>query len=125
MHCIAAISISYEAYSSFLCLQDPVQQARTTQEQTTKLLAQLLQASDTAATARAHVNSIDEEFFMVSSTYLDMASSLHHSSIAAFAASVAVVCAASGSQGGQQGSMHQTGARSQNRHGGEAEDTTA
>ncbi|KAL3137155.1 hypothetical protein ABBQ32_006723 [Trebouxia sp. C0010 RCD-2024] len=53
--------------------QDPVQQARTTQEQTTKLLAELLQAPDTAATARAHVDAIDEEFFMVSSTYLDMA----------------------------------------------------
>lgn len=58
-----------------LWLQDPVQQARTTQEQTTQLLAELLQAPDTAATARAHVDAIDEEFFMVSSTYLDMASS--------------------------------------------------
>ena len=53
-------------------LQDPVKQARTTQEQTTKLLAELLQAPDTAATARKHVDSINEEFFMVSSTYLDM-----------------------------------------------------
>lgn len=55
--------------------QDPVLQARTPQEQTTKLLAELLQAPNTAATARKHVDLINEEFFMVSSTYLDMVSS--------------------------------------------------
>ncbi len=53
-------------------LQNQVQQARTTQVETTKVLADLLQAPDIAATARKHIDSINEEFFMVSSTYLDM-----------------------------------------------------
>ena len=42
--------------------------------ETTKVLADLLQAPNTAATARDHIDSINEEFFMVSSTYLDMVS---------------------------------------------------
>lgn len=53
--------------------QDHVKQARTTQVKTTEVLAELLQAPDIAATARDNVDSINEEFFMVSSTYLDMA----------------------------------------------------
>lgn len=53
--------------------QNQVKQARTTQEQTTELLADLLQAPDIAATARGHIDAINEEFFMLSSTYLDMA----------------------------------------------------
>ena len=48
-------------------------------------IAKLLEAPDTAATARAHVDSIDEEFFMVSSTYLDMASALYYTVPAASA----------------------------------------
>lgn len=53
--------------------QDHVKQARTTQVETTKVLADLLHSLNTAATARDHIDSINEEFFMVSSTYLDMA----------------------------------------------------
>lgn len=53
-------------------MQDHVNQARTTQVKTTEVLAELLQAPDIAATARDNVDSINEEFFMVSSTYLDM-----------------------------------------------------
>lgn len=53
--------------------QDHVKQARTTQVKTTEVLADLLQAPDIAATARNNIDSINEEFFMVSSTYLDMA----------------------------------------------------
>ena len=36
------------------------------------MLAELLQAPDTAAAAKKHIDAINEEFFMVSSTYLDM-----------------------------------------------------
>ncbi|KAL0017760.1 hypothetical protein WJX77_010093 [Trebouxia sp. C0004] len=53
--------------------QDHVKQARTTQVKTTEVLADLLQAPNIAATARNNIDSINEEFFMVSSTYLDMA----------------------------------------------------
>lgn len=64
-------------------------------------IAKLLQAPDTAAAARAHVDSIDEEFFMVSSTYLDMASILYYIVPAASALAIAVkpvsVCASTGS----------------------------
>lgn len=67
-------------------------------------IAKLLQAPDTAATARQHVDSIDEEFFMVSSTYLDMASVLYYIVPAASASTIAAkpvsVCATTGSQGG-------------------------
>jgi len=53
-------------------MQDHVKQARTTQVETTEVLADLLQAPNIAATARNNIDSINEEFFMVSSTYLDM-----------------------------------------------------
>jgi len=53
-------------------MQDHVKQARTTQVKTTEVLAELLQAPNIAATARDNIDSINEEFFMVSSTYLDM-----------------------------------------------------
>ncbi|KAL0038104.1 hypothetical protein WJX79_002967 [Trebouxia sp. C0005] len=53
--------------------QEHVQQARTTQVKTTEVLADLLQAPNIAATARKNIDSINEEFFMMSSTYLDMA----------------------------------------------------
>ena len=60
---------------NLLCyMQDHVKQARTTQVETTKVLTDLLQASDTAAAAKRHIDAINEEFFMVSSTYLDMVS---------------------------------------------------
>ena len=41
-----------------------------------KLLTDLLQAPNIAAVAKENVGSIDEAFFMVSSTYLDMVSML-------------------------------------------------
>lgn len=67
-------------------------------------IAKLLQAPDTAAMARAHVDSIDEEFFMVSSTYLDMASVMYYIWPAASASTIAAkpvsVCTATGTQGG-------------------------
>ena len=38
----------------------------------TQLLAKLLEAPNTSATAKKHVSEINEEFFMVASTYMDM-----------------------------------------------------
>lgn len=46
--------------------------ARTQQIAATDLLARLLQAPDAKAVAAEHTDSLTEEFFMMSSTYLDM-----------------------------------------------------
>lgn len=53
-------------------LQDTIREARNQQIQATDLLARLLQAPDAKAIAAEHVDSLTEEFFIMSSTYLDM-----------------------------------------------------
>lgn len=53
--------------------QDTIRQARTQQIQATDLLARLLQAPDAKSVAAEHTESLTEEFFMMSSTYLEMA----------------------------------------------------
>lgn len=52
--------------------QDTIKEARQQQIQATDLLARLLQAPDAKAIAAEHVDSLTEEFFIMSSTYLDM-----------------------------------------------------
>lgn len=52
--------------------QDTIRQARTQQIQATDLLARLLQAPDAKSVAAEHTESLTEEFFMMSSTYLEM-----------------------------------------------------
>ncbi|PNW71008.1 hypothetical protein CHLRE_17g742550v5 [Chlamydomonas reinhardtii] len=47
--------------------------ARVTQLRATELLAKLLEASDPTGEARQHVESLTEDFFMTSSTYLTLA----------------------------------------------------
>ena len=59
-------------------LQDQLKQSRTTQVASTQLLAKLLEAPNTSATAKKHVNDINEEFFMVASTYMDMVRKVLH-----------------------------------------------
>ena len=49
-----------------------MQQARQAQMVATDVLAALLQAADTRAEARALIDSLSEEFFHISSTYLEM-----------------------------------------------------
>ncbi|GAQ85667.1 hypothetical protein KFL_002480050 [Klebsormidium nitens] len=53
--------------------QEAIKQARNYQLEATQLLAQLLQAKDLQATARENVHALSEEFFMIASTYLDLA----------------------------------------------------
>jgi hypothetical protein len=53
-------------------LQDTIREARQQQIHATDLLARLLQAPDAKAIAAEHVDSLTEEFFIMSSTYLDM-----------------------------------------------------
>ena len=48
------------------------QYSRAPQIKATELLSQLLQSEDPRAAARQNVDSLTEEFFMVSSTYLEM-----------------------------------------------------
>ena len=52
--------------------QATVQHARKQQMAATDVLAALLQAGDTRAEARALIDSLSEEFFHISSTYLEM-----------------------------------------------------
>lgn len=61
-----------------IALQDQLKQSRTTQVASTQLLAKLLEAPNTSATAKKHVDEINEEFFMVASTYMDMVRTLSH-----------------------------------------------
>ena len=74
MDCCSEVWGIMPVYSDkfFAGMQEHVQQARTTQVKTTEVLADLLQAPNIAATARKNIDSINEEFFMMSSTYLDM-----------------------------------------------------
>lgn len=53
--------------------KDPVQAARQPQLQATEVLTQLLKSTDLTAASRQLVDHMSEEFFMVGSTYLDMA----------------------------------------------------
>ena len=55
-------------------LQDTIREARKQQIQATDLLARLLQAPDAKSVAADYVDSLTEEFFIMSSTYLDMVS---------------------------------------------------
>jgi len=52
--------------------QDAIKQARSQQIKATDLLARLLQAPQSQAVASEHVDSLTEEFFVMSSTYLEM-----------------------------------------------------
>lgn len=48
--------------------------ARETQLQASELLAKLLQASNPKAVAQAHLASLDEQFFHIANTYMQMVS---------------------------------------------------
>ena len=56
----------------FLCVQDVVKQSHRAQLQSTELLAKLIESGDPASTAQRHVDSLTEEFFIMSSTYMEM-----------------------------------------------------
>lgn len=64
-------------------LQDQVNRARGKQISSTELLAQLLQAPNLKQTAADSADSMTEEFFMMSSTYLDMANKEGNKDVAA------------------------------------------
>ena len=53
-----------------------MQQARKQQMAATDVLAALLQAADTRREARDLIDSLSEEFFHISSTYLEMVRTL-------------------------------------------------
>lgn len=53
-------------------MQDAITKSRTEQLAATDLLARLLQAPQADAVAAEHIDSLTEEFFMMSSTYLEM-----------------------------------------------------
>ncbi|MCO5580063.1 hypothetical protein L7F22_033929 [Adiantum nelumboides] len=53
--------------------KDRVESARKLQTTATDLLAQLMKAENMEEFAREHVESLDQEFFMIASTYLSMA----------------------------------------------------
>lgn len=53
--------------------QESIGKARQTQLNATELLSTLLQAHDTRAKATQYVDNITEEFFLMASTYLEMA----------------------------------------------------
>lgn len=53
--------------------RDKLEMARKTQTNATDLLAQLMKAEDTQQFACEHVDSLNQEFFMIASTYLSMA----------------------------------------------------
>ncbi|KAL3694310.1 hypothetical protein R1sor_007961 [Riccia sorocarpa] len=50
-----------------------VSKARKFQLEATQLLAELLKADDIKSTAEKHVDSLSEDFFIIASTYLDLA----------------------------------------------------
>lgn len=54
--------------------QAKVQRARTKQLDATGLLAKLLEAKDARSLAAAEVENINENFFLMASTYLQMVS---------------------------------------------------
>eukprot|EP00250_Pteridium_aquilinum_P001378 c11580_g1_i1 orf=579-1250(-) len=53
--------------------KDKLETARKMQTNATDLLAQLMKAENTAQFAQEHVESLNQEFFMIASTYLSMA----------------------------------------------------
>lgn len=71
-HCFRSAAVCASKKTSHAA-QDTIREARKQQIQATDLLARLLQAPDAKAIAAEHVDSLTEEFFIMSSTYLDMA----------------------------------------------------
>ncbi|KAL2641943.1 hypothetical protein R1flu_009530 [Riccia fluitans] len=64
------------AHSPVVCKaseKDTVAKARKFQLEATELLAELLKADDVKSTAEEHVDSLSEDFFIIASTYLDLA----------------------------------------------------
>jgi hypothetical protein len=54
-------------------LAEKVTEARKYQLQATELLAELIKSDNPQTTAQTHVDSLTEDFFLVASTYLEMA----------------------------------------------------
>ncbi|KAG0615310.1 hypothetical protein M758_5G031200 [Ceratodon purpureus] len=70
------VSTSCRARPSVVCKaldKDQIAQAKKFQLQATEVLAELLKSKNTQATASKYLDSLTEEFFMVASTYLEMA----------------------------------------------------
>jgi hypothetical protein len=69
---------AHEAYVNCLgfsscLLAEKVTEARKYQLQATELLAELIKSDNPQTTAQTHVDSLTEDFFLVASTYLEMA----------------------------------------------------
>ncbi|KAH7286350.1 hypothetical protein KP509_32G002800 [Ceratopteris richardii] len=71
--CAQRISTRFRILKCTASSKERVDSARKLQRSKTDLLAQLIKAENTVEFAKEHVESLDQEFFMIASTYLSMA----------------------------------------------------